>query len=93
MARNPLLNERRRARRSERPRIPIVGGERPPRRHMHLPAFSSHDEYLAGDEDVLAAIHSHPRPLDVFADSSLFSPTRVGLIRHLLASTRMNVTR
>jgi len=58
---------------------------------MHLPAFSSHDEYLAGDEDVLAAIHSHPRPLDVFADSSLFSPTRVGLIRHLLASTRMNV--
>jgi hypothetical protein len=62
MARNPLLNERRRARKSERPRIPIVGGERPNRRHMHLPAFSTHDEYLASERDVVAAIHAHPQP-------------------------------
>lgn len=69
----------------------MVGGERPHRRHIHLPAFSTYDEYLAGEEDVLAAIHSHPHPLDIFVDSSLFSPTRVDLIRHLLASTRMHV--
>ena len=91
MARNPLLNERRRARKSERPRIPIVGGERPDRRHMHLPAFSTHDEYLASEKDVVAVIHAHPHPLDILVDGSIFAPSRVDLVRHLLASTEIRL--
>jgi hypothetical protein len=91
MARNPLLNERHRARGRERPRIPILGGERPRRRHRHLPAFSTHDEYLASEKDVVASIQAHPHPLDILVDGSVFSPSRVDLVRHLLASTEMRL--
>ena len=91
MARNPLLNERYRTRGRGRSQLPVLGGSRTRRRHVHLPAFSTHDEYLANERDVVAAIHSHPHPLDILVDGSVFSPSRIDLVRHLLATTQMRL--
>jgi hypothetical protein len=60
------------------------------------PAIVADDEALAELVDLLYEHdpHLNARNTEIaIAQGSLFSPTRVGLIRHLLASTRMNVTR
>jgi hypothetical protein len=95
MTKNPVFEFLRQsgAFRDDHERIPIVGGSRPniqwnaqPRR---IPPFTYYGSKFANPNVIVENMLRNPHPTDVIADSSLFSPKRLDLIRQLLIATHV----
>lgn len=75
--------------------IPVVGERASPKPENRRIDFVAPFTYRAGNlrdaKAVIESIHANPHPTEVFADSSLFAPSRLDLVRHLLITTPVKV--
>lgn len=79
----------------EGPSIPLIGQPRFSRKSRpeieYVQAFSYRGARLESEGAVVDNVLANPHPTDVFADSSLFAPNQLSLVRQLLIATTIKI--